>query len=174
MDVGVEVFERTDSEQLVLTGGWTNHEVPAAECDRMARYAIENGVDPDDLVLEDRARDTVGNAYFTRLLLDGTGISTVHVVSSCYHAERAAYLFEQCFGSAYYVRTADCYRASDPAPEHLEREKLAYARDFFEPVTPGNVAQVRARLADAHPLYDDAFLGATPETGTRSVPRTER
>lgn len=175
MDVGIDALQRTDSETLVVSGGWTNPDVPFAECDAMARYAIENGVDPEDVVLEDRARDTVGNAYFTRLLLDGIDVSTVHVVSSCYHMERAAFLFEQCFGREYYVRTADCYRASDPAPERLEREKLEYAREFFDSVMTGDVAAIRERLVEDHPLYDDSYLEASDlETGSRSASRTER
>lgn len=162
VDTAIEVFERTDAEYLVVSGGRTNPEVPLTEADLMARYAVENGVDSIDVLREDLARDTIGNAYFARLLIEGTGadVSTVHVVSSCHHVERSAFTFEHCFGDDYHVHTDDCHRAADPAPESDEREKLEYAQDFFEPVTAGDLSQIRERLVEFHPLYDESYLSA--------------
>lgn len=166
MDVAIDLFERTDADRLVVCGGWTNPDVPLTEAEVMARYAIENGIDPDDVLLEEQSRDTIGNAYFARRLLDGADVSTLHVVSSCYHADRSAYLFEQCFGDGFEVRADHCYQVPDHGMAASEREKLDYAREFFEPVSAGNVAELRDRLVEAHPLYDDS-LARVPALGSR-------
>ncbi|WP_224269731.1 YdcF family protein [Haloprofundus salinisoli] len=119
VDVGVEAFEETDAEYLLCTGARTNPEVPRAECEVMADYAIRRGFDPDYILLEDEAHDTRGNGYFSRLLVDehAPETETVYVVSSRMHLRRARYIFEQCFDDAYEI---DTHYAVDPDPNYDE------------------------------------------------------
>ncbi|WP_224447374.1 YdcF family protein [Haloprofundus salilacus] len=158
VDVAVDAFEGTGAPYLLFTGAATNPDVPRAECEVMADYAVSRGVDPGRILLEDEAHDTRGNGYFSRVLVDehAPDVETVSVVSSRLHLERAAYIFERCFGDAYEIDTGN---AVDPEPSHdgfsaAEIRRLRRAdRAFFDGVTPGDLEAIRLRLADSNPAY---------------------
>lgn len=166
---GVQTFRKRGADHLVFSGGPVDGEVPLSECEIMAGQAWEWGVDPARIVQDDRALDTVGNAFFTRRVLDGLGdVSTAYVVTSCYHVERAMYVFERCYGDAYDLRRGTCHAADvDPSTLH-EAESLAANRDLLDGVTPGDLDEIARRMERHHDLYDDLRPEAA-ETGTRSV-----
>lgn len=78
---------------LVLSGGRGPDE-PRAEAAAMAEYALQRGVDPARLLVEDNSRNTRENLRFTRELLAAHPAASqqVLVVTSSYHAARTALL----------------------------------------------------------------------------------
>ncbi|MDO5080862.1 YdcF family protein [Buchananella hordeovulneris] len=78
---------------LVLSGGQGPDE-PRAEAAAMAEYALQRGVDPARLLVEDKSRTTRENLRFTRELLAAhpAAPQRVLVVTSSYHAARTALL----------------------------------------------------------------------------------
>ncbi|SFG11101.1 DUF218 domain-containing protein [Halopelagius inordinatus] len=152
VDLGIELFRAEDAPYLVFTGGATNPAVPNAECEAMRDYAVSRGVPREKILLESNARDTRENGFFTRLLveeLDWDG-DAVRVVSSCLHLQRARYIFEQCFGDGYEIRTDRCVEpreSIDPEMRFTEAEIRRHRRrdgEFFEGTTAGDVAELRA------------------------------
>lgn len=156
VDVAVETFRETDAPYLILSGGVTNPDVPKAECEVMSEYAIECGVDPDDVLLDKNAQDTKGNGYFTRLIVDDLDVpvDTVHVVSACSHMPRARYIFEQCFADAYDVDTRHCFELNEGMEMDFDGHVTEHDRVFFENVMPGDLDMIRRRLAESHDYYD--------------------
>jgi|AntDeeMetagen134_2_1112570.scaffolds.fasta_scaffold04042_4 hypothetical protein len=169
VDRAVDVFRRADRSAdakawLVFTGARTNPDVPVAESEAMAEHAVTAGVDPDRIRLDANARDTRENGYFVRRLVDelvdqqGDARETIHVVSSCIHARRAVDVFEHSFGPGCEIDVADCVEgeADDPAvaitPDGVERDRRA-DREFFDPVTPGDLGELyeRFRRSDEYP-----------------------
>lgn len=160
VDLGIRTLRETDSRYLILTGGETNPTVPRAESEAMREYAREQGVEEAALRIETRSRDTIGNAFFTRLLVEALpDVQTVRVVTTCYHAERAAYVFEQCFGPAYDVLTPDCYDTGIPETERAEAAALERTEAFFAPVLPGDLGRLATRIDADHDLYEDGLAG---------------
>ena len=164
MDVDIAVFEETDAEYLLLSGGRANSDGSLSESEVMRRYAVENGVAHDELLLEKRSLDTIGNAYFCRLVLADRGfdVSTVHLVTSRYHVERAGFVFEQCFSDDCRIETDACFESDVSRTEVGEDRSLDAAREFFAPVPKGDMAAIRARLAEEHDLYDVTADAAIP------------
>jgi vancomycin permeability regulator SanA len=156
LDTGIELFRDVDAEYLLFSGAQTNEEVPAAECEVMRDYAVREGVPEEQILLDRDARDTVGNGYFSRRLVDGLdeSVETVYVVSSCYHMDRATFVFEQCFEPDYEVVGDRCY--DDPAAPDPEDEEASFdqARRFFDPISPGDVEAIRRRFDEAHVYYE--------------------
>jgi hypothetical protein len=70
MDEAIRLLREHEDAYLVCTGAQTNPDVPLAESEAMRDYALLQGVDRERVLLEGAARDTIGNAYFTRRLLD--------------------------------------------------------------------------------------------------------
>lgn len=152
MDVGIDTLRETGAEYLVVSGAATSPAVDRTEAEIMREYAIRRGVDPDRVLLEPEADDTIENGFYVRRLVDALvrRVEAVSVVTSCYHAERAAYIFERCFGGAFEIDAERCYDegAIDRQRRAAERESLRRAREFFDPVAPGDVDAIRRRLAE--------------------------
>lgn len=153
--VAVDAFEDLDAAWLVASGARTNPAVPESEAAAMAAYAADLGVDPGRILLEEQAEDTIGNAYYTRRVLDerAPDVRTVAVVSSCYHGERAGYVFGVCLGPDYDLRIDWCHDTGRSREDTYEADALATARDLLRGVAPGDIDTIYARL-DAAPAYD--------------------
>lgn len=153
VDVALDAVRATDADYLLATGGRTNPVVDRSEADAVREYAVERGVDPDRVLLEPRAADTIENAYYARLLVEelDQSVERLLVVTSCYHARRAAYVFEQCFGDACEIDASRCYDAGpvDDDRREAERESLRRAREFFDAVPAGDLDALRRQFADA-------------------------
>ncbi|MEW6747866.1 MAG: YdcF family protein [Planctomycetota bacterium] len=89
---------------------------------------VEHGLAGEDVVLEERALDTVSNAVYCKLLCRARRCTKLLVVSSCYHIPRVAYIFSHVFGPQFeltYVSAPTGLEASDYARHwHSESRKL--------------------------------------------------
>ena len=150
------MLRRTGAEYLIFSGGRTNRTLPWSECTAMQTFARRAGVDPSRIRLETRALDTIGNGFFTRILVDELPVDTdtVHLVTSTYHAERATYVFEQCFGDGYEVVAVEASTAVSERGDE-ERRRLRQARSFFDGIPPGELDSIRRRMGERHDYYDE-------------------
>lgn len=164
VDAGIGVFQSTDTSYLIFSGGISTPVVPTPECEVMREYATDRGVDPTRILLETRAEDTIGNGYFTRRLVDDMRepVDTIYLVSSCYHMERAEYVFRQCFGDEYDIDAGNCHRTDAGDDRQGNHEKLVRLREFFDPIDPGDVTAIRRRLAEAHDYYPELEEPSAP------------
>ena len=139
---------------MILSGGVSNQDVPLSEAEVMRRYCIANGVPDDEAILEPRSLDTVGNALFTRRIVDSIkSVEAIYVVSSCYHTERIKYIFGMCYGDEYNLNFDHCHFSENPKPPEKERASLARARDFFAEIRPGDADAIEEKLFAEHDLY---------------------
>ena len=97
LNVGLACAERYPSAYVVCTGGGTARENRAVtEAGQMGAWLLENGLDENRQILEDRSLSTIENARYTWDILhrDYPWICSVAIVSSDYHIARACLLFE--------------------------------------------------------------------------------
>ena len=81
---------------IVCTGGGTAAEnASATEAGKMAEWLIDNGVDPQRVIVEDRSLTTAQNAIFTYQILTEQypQVKQLAIVSSEYHIATGALLF---------------------------------------------------------------------------------
>ena len=94
---GLRLLRAGRAPRLILSGGaipWlAGTDLPEAE--RMARLAAEYGVQPDELLLESRSRNTRENAVETGRLLRERGMNRILLVTSARHMPRAAAVFRK-------------------------------------------------------------------------------
>ncbi|WP_224448724.1 YdcF family protein [Haloprofundus salilacus] len=158
LDAGLEAFSNTDASYLLLSGGQVNPCVDKTECEVMDAYARSQGVNPAYIVTDHCALDTIGNGYFARVRIDELDhqVETLYLVTSRYHAERAKYIFEQCFDDSVTIDLSYCVDSHLEIHPIRQQTKLEQVRTFFDQVPIGDIEAIRQRLNEKHDLYEIA------------------
>ena len=99
-------LERQSGEPLVCLSAGTTHRpppledgFPIAESIAGARYLLSRGIPAAQIRIENVSYDTMGNAYFAKLLfVDPPGWSRLLVITSEFHMPRTRAIFEWLFG----------------------------------------------------------------------------
>jgi len=137
------VLDRADETTWIgLLSGGTVHKPPPLNADgfplfesrQAAAYLISQGTDPCKLLTEITSYDTIGNAYFSRMLFaEPFSLTRLHVVTSDFHLTRTTAIFQWIYSLTPVEREYTLSFADVPdqglGPETLqarrEREKLS-------------------------------------------------
>ena len=118
----------------------------------MADLIVARGVDAERIFLEDKSRDTIGNAvYVAERYLAQIRPRHVYVVTSPFHLERSVETFRLVLGPAWRIEGV----ASAPAPDDDDRAKheqrfLMQTRAFLAGIPPGEVTRMVEKLRSHH------------------------
>jgi hypothetical protein len=118
--------------RIVVSGG--QPQAGVTEADLMTRWLVQNGVGRDRVQIEDKAKDTVGNALNAAVLMGAAPPDEVLLVTSATHMRRARVLLEAAVGQAGLRAPVIPLAAADGVPGELtappsEDERLAIFRD---------------------------------------------
>lgn len=155
------LYHQGVSERMIFTGlhslmTETPHVV--SEAMAMANCAASLGVPRSAMLLEEDARDTVGNAYFVwkRFMLPCDWWS-VRVVTSDFHIPRAAWVFQKVLGSAYDVAfsaaSSERFASTLVYRARAERDTAAFLAEWLGKLRDGDVAAIERLIAEEHPGY---------------------
>lgn len=95
----VEMYKQKRVQKLVFMGGGygdsnaSEDHVPEAH--KMRDLAIKNGVNPDDIIVEDKSSNTRENILFAVDLLDKSHLDKVMLITSEFHLKRCAALLKK-------------------------------------------------------------------------------
>jgi hypothetical protein len=101
------VLEIYGGEMLITLSAGTTYKpppldargFPITEAFASARYLVAHGIDPDRVLTENVSYDTIGNAYFSRVIhTEPTALRRLHVVTSTFHMPRTEAIFRWVFG----------------------------------------------------------------------------
>lgn len=165
VDRGIECFTRDNAQAIIMTGkygfwlDWKKEIPPRSEAEAMKEYAVSKGVKEEAVISEETSKDTLGNAYFTKVdILQPKGWKNVTIVTSDFHLERTKLVFDLVLGSDYAIE----YEAviTDVPVEQMdalrvqEVKTLAVAKEFIgDDVTPGDSEAIKTILFTKHPGY---------------------
>ncbi len=90
---GVREFKAGRAAHIIFSGGATTKQF--VEGRSMAALAETQGVPSSAIVIEDKAKNTIQNIYFSNLIMQQEGWTSVEVVSSPSHLPRAALILEK-------------------------------------------------------------------------------
>lgn len=78
---------------------------PFTEAFEMQRYLLNKGVSIDQILLEERSKDTVGNAYYSKkYVFIPKKEKEAIIITSDFQAERVKYIFHKIFGQEYKLK----------------------------------------------------------------------
>jgi uncharacterized SAM-binding protein YcdF (DUF218 family) len=163
VDRAVELYHAGIAPRMILSGrcGLTDPEPLVTEAKAMSRYAHEQHVPLDALLLEEEARDTMGNAYFVReMYLAPNGWTSIRVVTSDFHLSRAAYVFRKILGPEYdfsFVSSDSGFSPRELILRALEECKLSiFLNEWLQAVEAGDGHAIDRLMVHDHPGYADA------------------
>jgi uncharacterized SAM-binding protein YcdF (DUF218 family) len=107
----VKLYKEGLAAIIVCSGGLGTH--PPTEAQAAARLAMDQGVPPEAIVLEEKSHSTEDSAFFVSEIMHAQGWQRAIVVSDAYHLWRANLLFDKAGVKAY------------PSPAHDERYPLS-------------------------------------------------
>ncbi len=132
-DAGLQLLDEEVVERLVLTGGM--RAAGKSEARAMADYLVARGAPRSRLVLEERSRDTIGNAVYTKRLLVRASARRFILVTSDYHLARALMIFRHVF-SGKDVFKGVAAPSVDPAVHRLHELDMRQLEDFMLSTLP--------------------------------------
>lgn len=156
-DIASDLLNKNIVDLAILSGGMTNPSLNMTEAQMMYNY-LSDKVDPSKLVKEEESLDTIGNAYFSRIIIDKLkDVSNVYVITSDYHKDRSKFIFDEVFDERYKLNFRVSYDDLDP-DEELELKKheaksLSIANRFFEGINPGDMEEIKYKLYTYHDFY---------------------
>ena len=161
VEKAVALFQQGVAPWMVFTGShslMTEVPPPISEAAAMANYAESLGVPRADMLLEDEARDTIGNAYFVwkRFMLPRDWWS-IRVVTSDFHIPRSAWVFQKILGEAYDVAfsaaSSERFASTLVFRARAERDTAAFLAEWLADLKDGDVASIERLIASDHPGY---------------------
>jgi uncharacterized SAM-binding protein YcdF (DUF218 family) len=94
---GIELYNKAYAPKLLLSGDAADPDSPS-NAKVMKRYAVENGVKEEDILIEENSKDTRQNATESILTIIKNGPKQqIILVTSPYHSRRAKMEFESAF-----------------------------------------------------------------------------
>jgi hypothetical protein len=159
----VELFEGGIAPRIILSGrcGLTAPEGVVTEAAAMARYAADFGVPDEALLLEEDAKDTLGNAYFTwARFLEPNDWTSIRVVTSDFHLSRAAWVFRKILGPGYdfsLVAAPSGLTPRELIDRALEECKITiFLNEWLEALCDADEHAIERLMTHEHPGYADA------------------
>jgi uncharacterized SAM-binding protein YcdF (DUF218 family) len=147
------------AHRIVMSGAHGMFDPPPRrpEALAMAQIAVAAGVAEDDIAIEARSRDTIGNIWFTKPMLAERRWHRVIVVTASWHAPRVRYLAQTIWGPSFTVTIEPLTGEESTRPREeiaiWEAGLLAVSRRWFATVRPGDDAAIAAVLGREHPIY---------------------
>ena len=146
--VAADLFLSASGETLLITsGGATEKGCDVSEAEFMAQELIKLGIGDEKIFREEKAGTTIGNAVFTKLLLQKMGVTfqEMHIVTSCYHRSRSEFIFKKIF-SIGNIHSDYCF--DQTVPRESEINKLRRDSMILEKMKGFRTEEIEEKFSD--------------------------
>lgn len=156
LKMGVDCFKSRNARCMV-TSGWAYR--PDSEIcigSAMAKFLnVELGMPEARILVDLSARDTVGDALFTKMnVVMPNEWSSFIVVTSDYHLQRTKDIFSFIYGPGFQIEVFGI--KTTPTADQIANEfaSLEAFRKTFCDVKPGDTHSIARKLIQCHPYYN--------------------
>lgn len=88
IDHGIFLYKTQKVSRLLFSGGKVDGN-KYSEAEVAAKYAIQNGVPFNDIIIEDQSKNTIENFKFSKKIIDTLSLDTIYIVTDSIHIKRA-------------------------------------------------------------------------------------
>lgn len=155
---GIEVYDEGAYTDILLCGWAYRKDIALTLAEAMYCYIQHSFPEYQrECILQPLSRDTVGDAFFSKLLLDHKYPHAQHratIVTSEYHADRSTAIFRFIFGEDHDLRMDSIPHKVSPKVYEHEQQSLQKFRETFGMIEVGNTAEIYDRMSSSHSLYN--------------------
>lgn len=150
-----DLYFKKISKKIIVSGGWSiNWDIEGikpstTEAEEMRKVLLSLGVDDEDILKEEWSRDTIGNAYFSKVkIIKPNNFESILVVCSDFHLKRAEFLFRKILDDEYQLDflTTPTENGKDPKFIQMEDEILGRQKEFLKSMRDGDDNFLQNRL----------------------------
>lgn len=161
---GVQLYTQGLAKNIVMSGNYSfwlddSREIPfRSEASAMREYALMLGVPETDIFIEEKSKDTIGNAFFTKIdYLEKNDWKQVMVVTSDFHLKRTKCVFDHVLGPQYaieyYPVLLDLSADEKQEKEAQETNTTNILRALMRDMPSGDTGAIREAMYRKHPGY---------------------
>jgi hypothetical protein len=154
----LDIYSGLKVPPTLVTCGWayrTDNNIPIAVA--FKNFIIENfDINPEKICIEINSRDTVGDAYFTKVNhAEKCSWRNIVVVTSDYHVKRTIEIFNFVYGPQFNIEVvgAETLKKNEILLSNENKSIVAF-RETFKNVSEGNSEAIFQRMCDSHPYYN--------------------
>lgn len=147
LDKAIELYKTYPSSKLVLSGKYSflyrEKKPPLTEAHAMADYLRKKGVDKRQMLLENKSKDTIGNAYYLKKdFFIPFHEKKALIVTSEYHLTRVKYIFQKLFGPGYQLKYISIKEKLNPHESSRlyqhQKDLLLKTQNLFSKIKDGD------------------------------------
>lgn len=162
VEKAVELFNKRISDKIIMSGkhSFSSSFIPRiTEAKAMKEYAELLGVPKKSIFLEEKSKDTIGNAYFVKVnFLKKNNWKNIVVITSDLHIKRAKFIFKFIFGNKYNVGFIGVNHRAVPKKEldkriAYEKNVISILKKWLKHIKPGDDKSIKKLLYEKHPGY---------------------
>ena len=161
-DKAAEIYKQ-NNESKIITCGWAyraDSQIKISEA--MKSYLVNfHDIPSNDILLEPKSRDTVGDAVFTRKFIeDKFNFSKLAIITSFFHLNRAKYIFKFIYDKKFQLSFFTSDSINEDQKKDLELESLEKFKKTFYGIKKGELSSIYKRMMDKHPLYNNQLYNS--------------
>jgi uncharacterized SAM-binding protein YcdF (DUF218 family) len=158
-DLGATLF-KSNKARIIITSGYAYRKDSSLEIGNAVKnYLVSKHKIPEYLIAAElRSRDTVGDAYFTRInLIQEHKIKSLLVITSDYHLARTRKIFKFIYGDCCKLNFKVVPTSNFLSKIDKEKKSLITFNETFNGTPPGDIEKITISLFERHPLYLDFY-----------------
>ena len=157
VDIAAGLYTSGQTPQIIFSGNLSykaEFTPPCSESDAMYAYALDLGLPQNILLQENESKDTLGNAYFTKVHhLIPRHLGKLAIVLGPNHSlERVKYIFDKVLGDGYRTTFIE-HSANRNGEAEREDKSLSILKEWLDDVRNGNHKAVLQVMLAKHPGY---------------------
>ncbi len=154
----VSLFNQHYLQAFITSGlyGYKGEQKPIiSEARAYANYAESLGVNPDQIYIEERSQETLGNILFTKMefLIPNNWTRILVVPQPNHSTERIDYLLQKILGPDYTWTVARHTTNSDEQNAKREQKSLELTKHINDAFEDGDHTAIYKGLLASHPAY---------------------
>lgn len=158
LDRALQLFRNRTAPKILLSGKGRDN-FPVAEAEAMGQYLVSKGVPPHNILLECLSRDTLQNAYFSRVVHIGPlQLKSALVITNGFHMVRTKLIFNWVLGNSCQLIfegvSDEGIKASDLELRAFTEAKLTlFYRRLFQSTQVGDLKALHGFIFDTNNAF---------------------
>jgi len=152
-DLAIELYNKGFTKSI-LTLGWDyRNDSNITLSKSFKNYLLSSGIPKEVIIENSYSRDTVGDAFFSKIIMSKKNFQNLVVITSDWHLQRAKIIFNLIYGKKFKIKFLDVKTVYHSSKIKKENDSLNKFYSTFSPI-PSNDKEIYRIMTEKHPFYN--------------------